>query len=73
MIQSSRYSIDAIQRQARRLVDRNLISRQQCIYVLCKYIPTSEWASVEFELEEHAFLLRDRIADLIGEEEWSND
>lgn len=73
MIQSSRYSIDAIQKQARRLVDRNLISRQQCLYVLCQYIPTNEWASVEFELEEHAFLLRDRIADLIGEEEWRND
>jgi hypothetical protein len=73
MIQSSRYSIDVIQRQARRLVQRNLISRQQCLYVLCKYIPASEWASVEFELEEHAFLLRDRIADLIGEEEWRND
>lgn len=73
MIQSSRYSIDVIQRQARRLVQGNVISRQQCLYVLCKYIPASEWDSVEFELEEHALLLRDRIADLIGEEEWRND
>jgi hypothetical protein len=73
MIQSSRYSIEAIQNQARRLVKRNVISRQQCIYELCKYIPASRWADVERELENSEFLLRDRIADLIGDEEWQND
>ncbi|HEY9613522.1 DUF4327 family protein [Allocoleopsis sp.] len=73
MIQSSRYSIEVIQKQARRLVNRNVISRQQCIYTLCQFIPASEWARVELELEEYDFLLRDRIADLIGDDEWQND
>ncbi len=73
MIQSSRYSIDVIQKQARHLVKRNIISRQQRIYTLCQYIPDHEWPGVELELEEYDFLLRDRIADLIGDDEWQND
>jgi len=32
-----------------------------------------EWACVECELEKCDFLLRDRIADLIGSEKWEND
>jgi hypothetical protein len=73
MIQSSQYSIEVIQKQARSLVKRNVISRQQCIYTLCQFIPASEWTRVELELEEYDFLLRDRIADLIGDDEWQND
>ncbi|MGB3616322.1 MAG: DUF4327 family protein, partial [Elainellaceae cyanobacterium] len=63
MIQSAQqvYSIDAIRDEARQLVDRGVIGRQQPIYVLCKYIPAREWSSVESELEESCYLLRDRI------------
>jgi len=49
------------------------VNRQQPIYTLCKYIPAREWACVEEELEECDFLLRDRIGDLLGHEEWDND
>jgi type VI protein secretion system component VasA len=67
------YSIDVIQDEARQLVEKGIISRQQPIYVLCQYIPAREWVCVECELERCDFLLRDRIADLIGSEEWDND
>lgn len=67
------YSLDVIQEEARTLVHRGVVSRQQPIYTLCQYIPAREWACVECELEECNFLLRDRIGDLIGCEEWEND
>ena len=69
----SRYSIDFIQQEARHLVDRGLISRQQPISILCDYIPAREWIWVEHELEKFEYLLRDRISDLISCETWSND
>lgn len=73
MVQSMQYSLDMIQDEARHLVQRGVISRQQPIYVLCNYIPAREWACIECELERCNFLLRDKIGDLMGREEWSND
>ncbi len=70
---SVRYSLDVIQEEARHLVDRGLLSRQQPIYSLCQYIPAREWVCVECELERNNFLLRDRIGDLMGNERWDND
>ncbi len=70
---SLRYSIDVLQDEARQLVEKGTISRQQPIYVLCQYIPAREWVCIESELERCDFLLRDRIGDLIGAEEWDND
>lgn len=70
---SVRYSMDVIQDEARQLVEKGVVSRQQPIYVLCQYIPAREWVWVECELERCNFLLRDRICDLLGQEEWSND
>jgi uncharacterized protein YqgQ len=67
------YSIEIIQEEARELVNKGLVSRRQPIYTLCQYIPAREWACVEGELEKCDFLLRDRIADLMGSEEWDND
>jgi len=68
-----RYSLDVIKEEARRLVQKGVISRQQPIYTLCQYIPAREWSCVESELESSSFLLRDRIGDLMGHEEWEND
>jgi len=70
---SFRYSLDIIQDEARQLVQKGVVSRQQPIYTLCQYIPPREWVCVESELEKWDFLLRDRIGDLIGREEWDND
>ena len=73
MLQSIQYSMDLLQDEVRHLVQRGTVNRQQPIYTLCKYIPAREWACIEEELEECDFLLRDRIGDLIGHEEWDND
>ena len=70
---SLQYSIEVIKDEARQLVDKGVISRQQPIYVLCQYIPAREWVCVECELERCNFLLRDRVGDLMGHEEWEND
>ncbi len=69
----TQYNCDVIRHEARQLVDRGCIGRQQPIYVLCQYIPAREWEGVEQELENNGFLLRDRIIDLLGREEWDND
>lgn len=73
MIQSVRYSIDVIQEEVRDLVKKGLVSRYQLIYNICQYIPVREWQEVERELEMHGFLLRDRIIDLMGREDWNED
>ncbi|KST68123.1 MULTISPECIES: DUF4327 family protein [Mastigocoleus] len=72
-ISTSYYSLGVIQDEARRLVQKGVVSRQQPIYTLCQYIPAREWVCIECELEKCEFLLRDRIADLIGREVWEND
>ncbi len=73
MVRSIQYSLNVIQEEARELVYKGMLSRQQPIYTLCQYIPAREWVCVEGELEKSNFLLRDRIGDLIGREEWDND
>lgn len=67
------YDIDVIKEEARRLIDKGLIDRQQPIYALCKYIPGRDWVCVELELEANDFLLRDRVIDLLGREDWQED
>ena len=73
MLQSLHYSIDIIRYEARQLVQKGAVSRQQPIYTLCRHIPAREWAVVETELESSGFLLRDRVGDLMGREDWEND
>ncbi len=73
MLQSAQYSLNVIQDEARELVRKGKVSRQQPIYILCQFIPAREWASIECELERCSFLLRDRIGDLVGREHWEND
>lgn len=67
------YSLETIAEEARQLVCKGVVSRRQPIYTLCQYIPVREWAYFERELEQHEFLLRDRIGDLLGREKWDND
>ncbi|MGB5959346.1 MAG: DUF4327 family protein [Coleofasciculaceae cyanobacterium] len=72
-VDSFRYSLDVIREEVRHLVQTGIVSRNQRIYNLCQYIPAREWHYMEMELEQGSFLLRDRISDLIGREEWDND
>lgn len=73
MLQSIQYSLDVIQDEARQLVQKGIVSRNQPIYTLCQFIPPRDWVCIECELERCNFLLRDRIGDLLGREEWDND
>lgn len=72
-VESVRYSLDVIRDEVRRLVDKGVVTRNQRIYTLCQYIPAREWDCMESELEQEDFLLRDRLSDLLGREEWQND
>jgi hypothetical protein len=67
------YSLEVIRHEVLHLVQKGIISRRQPIYVLCEYIPARDWTYFERELERQEFLLRDRIADLLGCERWEND
>ena len=69
----TRYSIDTLKDEARQLMETGIVSRQQSIYTLCKYIPAREWVKVECELERYDYLLRDPIGDLISCDRWDND
>jgi hypothetical protein len=73
MTQTISYSIDVIKDEARQLVERGVVDRQQPIYILCQFIPPREWVCVEYELERNDFLLRDHIIDLLAHEEWEDD
>lgn len=72
-VDSVRYSLDVIREEVRHLVQKGIVSRNQRIYNICQCIPAREWHYMEMELEQSNFLLRDRISDLIGREEWDND
>ncbi len=73
MVQSLQYSLELVQEEARCLVEKGVISRQQPIYTLCQFVPVREWPMIEAELERCDFMLRDRIADLLPGECWDND
>lgn len=68
-----KYSIEMLKEEAQQLVYRGVLHRQQPIYTLCQYIPVREWPIVEWELEQHGYLLRDRIIDLMEKEVWLED
>jgi Domain of unknown function (DUF4327) len=67
------YSLEGIREEVRELVCRGIVSRRQPIYILCQHIPARDWVIFENELERCEFLLRDRIGDLLGREDWKND
>ncbi|MEB3214311.1 MAG: DUF4327 family protein [Leptolyngbyaceae bacterium] len=72
-LQKRLYTVDLLRDEARELVQQGVIDRQQPIYKLCRYLPSREWECVELDLEENEYLLRDRICDLFGCEDWDND
>lgn len=73
MLPSVQYSIEVIQEEVRLLVKEKALSRYQPIYAISQFIPAREWEWVERELERNDFLLRDRIIDLLGREDWPED
>lgn len=74
MVQSAmRHSLEVLREEAIQLVEQGYLQRHQPIYLLSRYLPQQIWTCLEYVLEEHNFLLRDRISDLINEERWEND
>lgn len=67
------YTIDDIRDEAQQLVECGILDRCQTLSALCGYIAAREWPSIEAELEEYDYFLRDRIGDLLTQETWSND
>jgi hypothetical protein len=68
-----KYDIEVIKDEARLLISKGLLNRQQPIYALCKYIPERDWPVFELELEKNEFLLRDRVIDLLSQDNWGDD
>lgn len=68
-----KYDLEVLREEARQLIKKGKIHRNEPIYALCKFIPGRDWVCLELELEENDFLLRDKIIDLLGSEEWAED
>jgi hypothetical protein len=73
MVTAVQFSLDMIRDEARHLIETGVVSRQQPICKLCQFFPAREWVCIECELERNEFLPRDRIIDLLGREDWSDD
>ncbi|MGC1309108.1 MAG: DUF4327 family protein [Phormidesmis sp.] len=67
------YTLDMLRDEVRALVDKGIVTRQEPIHTLCRYIPGREWERFEIELEENEFLQRDHIVDLLNHESWEQD
>ena len=70
---TKRYSIGAIKEEVSGLLEIGVISLHQPLRILCEYLPSQQWHKIEHELEQHDYLLRDHVIDLIGKLEWEND
>jgi hypothetical protein len=68
-----KYDLEVLREEARQLIKKGKINRNEPIYALCKFIPGRDWVCLELELEENDFLLRDKIIDLLGSEDWGED
>jgi uncharacterized protein (DUF342 family) len=68
-----KYDLEVLKEEARQLLKKGKVERNQPIYMLCKFIPERDWVCIELELEENEFLLRDKIIDLLSHEEWVED
>ncbi len=74
MIKETRqYSIHAVQDEVRALVNKGSVGKQNQIYALARFFSDREWPKIEQVLQEHEYLLRDYVYDLIGRESWAND
>jgi Domain of unknown function (DUF4327) len=68
-----KYDLEVLKEEARYLVKKGAVKRNEPIYALCKFISGRDWVCVELELEKNEFLLRDKIIDLLANETWNED
>ncbi len=67
------YDLEVLKEEARQLVKKGDIKRNEPIYSLCKFMPSCDWSCLEIELERNDFLLRDKVIDLLSNEKWDDD
>ena len=66
----SGYTIDKVRDEVDRLVSAGTLSYDQPIYALGQHMPARQWASIARKLDQHGYLLCQRIMDLLGADEW---
>lgn len=71
--EARQYSIHAVRDEVVALVTQGSVGKQNQIYSLARYFGDREWPKIEQVLQEHEYLLRDYVCDLIGQESWAND
>ncbi|MDX2272931.1 MAG: DUF4327 family protein [Cyanobacteriota bacterium] len=70
----TRYGVEAIQDEAKRLVHSGIVRRSEAIGHLQPFFPQREWAAIIEELEMQDYCSSDAICDLIGNcEDWQED
>ena len=67
------YNFDLIVEEVKALLEKGVIDRFQRLYVLANYIPAREWLTVEMELEEKGYSLRDQVKEIVSKQRWEND
>ncbi len=72
-ITPTRFAVEAIQDEARRLVQAGVLRRSATIAHLKSFFPDREWPDVARELELCDYSFTDPVCDLLGHEEWSED
>lgn len=70
---SVNYDLEIFKEEARQLVKKGDIRRNEPIYNLCRFMPSCDWNCLEMELERNDFLLRDKVIDLLSNEKWYED
>lgn len=66
-------SLSDVKDEVRAMVARGAIDRQQRVYELSRFFSDRDWPKVELLLEEHDYLLKDFVIDLVGNETWLSD
>lgn len=62
-----------LRQEAEACLAQGYLKAAQPISMLGDYLPRREWNGFALVLEEHGFLLRDRILELFPQNTWQND
>ena len=73
MSEVRQYALCDVRDEVQALMSQGLIGRHSRIYALCTFFNYRDWLKIERILEDHDFLLRDPVVELIGKEVWLND
>lgn len=66
-------TLDMLCQEAEACIARGQVKKAQPISILGDYLPRREWNRFALVLEEHGFVLQDRIQELLPQNRWQND